>query len=67
MFCVLCRAGLRARLLVPVGLGACVWACNQSGLHTVTRTEEGCLILGFLSFKVLLARRCEMYIVQKLP
>lgn len=31
-----------------------MWACNQSGLHTVTRTEEGCLILGFLSFKVLL-------------
>ncbi|DBA93920.1 hypothetical protein WJX82_005828 [Trebouxia sp. C0006] len=48
------RAGLRARLLVPVGLGACVWACNQSGLHTVTRVEEGCLILGFLSFKAAL-------------
>lgn len=48
------RAALRPRLLVPVGLAAGVWACNFSGLHTVTQTEEGCLVLGFLSFKAAL-------------
>lgn len=48
------RAGLRLRLMVPVGLGAGVWACNHSGLYTVTRTEEGCLVLGFLSYKAAL-------------
>lgn len=49
----MCRAGLRLRLMVPIGLGAGVWACNHSSLYTVTRTEEGCLILGFLSYKVM--------------
>lgn len=48
------RAGLRPRLLVPIGLGAGIWACNHSGLHMVSHTEEGCLILGFLSFKAAL-------------
>ncbi|KAL3144325.1 hypothetical protein ABBQ32_004086 [Trebouxia sp. C0010 RCD-2024] len=46
------RAGLRPRLLIPVGLAAGIWACNQCGWHSVTRVEQGCLVLGFLSFKV---------------
>ena len=47
------RAGLRPRLLIPIGLAAGIWACNQSGWHTVSRIEQGCLVLGFLSFKVI--------------
>lgn len=48
------RAGFRPRLLIPIGLAAGIWACNHFGWHTLSRMEEGCLLLGFLSFKAAL-------------
>ena len=48
----ICRAAFRPRQLILVLLAAGIWACKALGIHDVTRLEEGCLLLGFLSYKV---------------
>lgn len=44
-------AAFRPRQLILISLAAGMWGCTASGLHDVTRLEQGCLLLGFLSFK----------------
>ena len=48
----LCRAALRPRLLVPIGLAAAMWAFNHQTGGALPLRDEGCLLLGFLSYKV---------------
>eukprot|EP00891_Asterochloris_glomerata_P008561 jgi/Astpho2/8561/fgenesh1_pg.00125_%23_51_t len=45
------RAALRPRLLVPIGLAAAMWAFNHQTDGALSLRDEGCLLLGFLSYK----------------
>ena len=66
---LLCRAALRPRLLVPIGLAAAMWAFNQQTDGALSLRDEGCLLLGFLSYKVRLfvligcSRRLTAYLI----
>jgi hypothetical protein len=51
------RAALRPRLLVPLGLAMAVAAFNAASPEPLPLVDEGCVLAGFLSYKVALLVR----------